>query len=296
MGLQELVQQAINGLSLGSTYALLALGLAMVFSIMGLINFAHGDLLVVGGYTIWVLREWVVPWVLVIPLTLAATTFAAVAMERIAFRPLRGADQTTLLLTSFAVSFFLENAFGIGISVRPQGIVMPDWTVNVINVGEFSVPLLQIATAAITFACLAALGIFLKRSLLGISMRAAAEDFSITRLMGVSADRVIVAAFAISGLLAGVATLLHIARAASVDPTAGLNPMIKAFIAVIIGGLGNLSGAVAGGFLLGFIEVILQAILPQSALPFRDAFALVLLIAILLARPQGLLGKKQAAS
>ncbi len=296
MSLQELAQQAINGLSLGSTYALLALGLAMVFSIMGLINFAHGDLLVVGGYTIWALREWAVPWVLVVPLTLAATTLAAVAMERIAFRPLRGADQTTLLLTSFAVSFFLENAFGIGISVRSQGIVMPDWTVNVINVGVFSVPLLQIATTAITFACLAALGIFLKRSLLGISMRAAAEDFSSTRLMGMSADRVIVAAFAISGLLAGVATLLQIARTASVDPTAGLNPMIKAFIAVIIGGLGNLSGAVAGGFLLGFIEVILQAILPQSGLPFRDAFALVLLVAILLARPQGLLGRKQAAT
>lgn len=296
MSLQELAQQAINGLSLGSTYALLALGLAMVFSIMGLINFAHGDLLVVGGYTIWALREWAVPWVLVVPLTLAATTLAAVAMERIAFRPLRGADQTTLLLTSFAVSFFLENALGIGISVRPQGIVMPDWTVNVINVGAFSVPLLQIATTAITFACLAALGIFLKRSLLGISMRAAAEDFSSTRLMGMSADRVIVTAFAISGLLAGVATLLQIARTASVDPTAGLNPMIKAFIAVIIGGLGNLSGAVAGGFLLGFIEVILQAILPQSGLPFRDAFALVLLVAILLARPQGLLGRKQAAT
>lgn len=292
MSVQELVQQVINGLSLGSTYALLALGLAMVFSIMGLINFAHGELLTIGGYTMWFCLERDVPWPAVIPITLASTSLAAVLMERIAFRPLRGASLVTLLITSFAVSFFIQIAFQIGVAAEPEGVAVPEWVNDVVEVGGYSIPLLQILTTAATLIALAVLTLFLRRTMLGISMRAAAEDFAVVRLMGVRADRVVVTAFAISGLLAGIAALILIARSGSVEPTTGNIPIIKAFIAVIIGGLGSLSGAVAGGFLLGFTEVILHATLPQGALPFRDAVALLILVGILLLRPQGLVGRR----
>src|SRR5262249_44743898 len=148
---------------------------------------------------------------------------------------------------------------------------------------------LQLVTTVTAFVCFALLAAFLRWTLLGISIRAAAEDFSIVRLMGVNAHRVIVAAFALSGLLAGVAGILYNAQAGAVDPTTGITPIIKAFIAVIIGGLGSLSGAVAGGFLLGFTEVAFQATLPDYLKPFVDAFTLLLVIAILVVRPAGLL-------
>jgi branched-chain amino acid transport system permease protein len=295
MSTEELVQQTINGLALGSSYALLALGLAMVFSIMGLINFAHGELLTIGGYTMWVAFEHGVPWPLVIPLTLLSTTVAAVLMERVAFRPLREASLVTLLITSFAVSYFLQTVFQIGINTQPEGIGLPSWVNEVANVGSYAIPIVKLVTAAVTFVALIALTVFLRRTMLGISMRAAAEDFAVTRLMGVRANAVVVAAFAISGLLAGIAALLFFAQTAAVDPTTGTPPVVKAFIAVILGGLGSLSGAVAGGFLLGFAEVIFQATLPDGVLEFRDAFVLSLLIAVLLFRPGGLLGRAGAS-
>jgi branched-chain amino acid transport system permease protein len=291
MSTQELIQQAINALSLGSTYALLALGLAMVFSIMGLINFAHGELLVIGGYTMWVLLDRDVPWPAVIPLTLLATSLAAVAMERIAFRPLRGASLITLLITSFAVSFSLQTIFQIGIDTAPQGIELPAWVDEVINVGAYSISLLKVLTTLVTITALIVLTVFLKRTRLGIAMRAAAEDFDVTRLMGVRANAVVIAAFAISGLLAGIAALLSFSQTAAVGPTDGTFPVVKAFIAVVIGGLGSLTGAVVGGFALGITEVMLDALLPDGARPFEDAFALIVVIAILLLRPQGLVGR-----
>lgn len=291
MNPQELIQQVINGLSLGSTYALLALGLAILFSVMGLINFAHGELLTIGGYTMWFLILRRVPFAVVVPATLVATTLAAVAMERIAFRPLRGASIVTLLITSFAVSYFIQNALGIGISQTPQAVPVPDWLSGVIHAGSFTISRLQMLTTTSSLAALAVLTVFLRRTLLGTSLRAAAEDFMMVRLMGIRANLVVMAAFAISGLLAGIASLFYVTQATAVDPLFGSVPIIKAFIAVVIGGgLGRLSGAVVGGFTLGFLEVALQATLPEPALPFRDAFALLFVIGLLLFRPQGLVG------
>ena len=291
MSLHEFVQQCINGLSLGSTYALLALGLAMVFSIMGLINFAHGELLTVGGYVMWVLLHHDVSWIAVVPLTLVACTLAAVAMERIAFRPLRGASIATLLITSFAVSFLIQTALQIFISAEPEPILHTGWADASYSVGPYTIGRIQIITAATTITVLVLLTIFLRRSLLGISIRAAAEDFSAVRLMGVSADRVVVSAFALSGALAGIAALLFFSQAGSVDPVTGTAPVIKAFIAVILGGLGSLSGAVVGGYVLGFTDQILQAVHSTTVLQFHDAIVLAVLVGILLLRPQGLVGR-----
>jgi branched-chain amino acid transport system permease protein len=285
-----LVQQAINALSLGSTYALLALGLAMLFSIMGLINFAHGELLVIGGYAMWALLEHGIPWPVVIPLTLLAPALAAIAMERIAFRPLRGASLVTLLIASFAVSLLLQTAFQI-FAGTDKGIELPDWVDDVVDVGPYTISVLKLVMTGVTLLTLLLLTLFLKRTLLGIAMRAAAEDFEVTRLMGVRANGVVIAAFFLSGLLAGLASLFYFTQSGSVGPFDGTEPVVKAFIAVVIGGLGSLTGAVVGGFALGITEVVFDAALPAGAQPFGTAFALLVVIAILLLRPQGLVGR-----
>jgi branched-chain amino acid transport system permease protein len=287
------VQQLVNAVSLGGIYALLALGLAIVFSIMGLVNFAHGEIMTLAGYTMWVVTIVFVspPLPLIILGALAMGLLAAVLMERIAFRPVRGASVTTMLLTSFAVSGILQVVFQNVISPRPRGIVLPPELSGVISVAGIDFGIIQLTAIVMVLVSLGLIMLFLRRTTLGISMRAAAQDFSVARLMGIRADRVIATAFAISGLLAGVAAFLWVAQRGSVDPAMGLTPVIKAFIAAVMGGLGSLPGAVLGGFILGFIEIELQAWLPPEILPFKDAVALVIVLGILLWRPQGLLGR-----
>ena len=289
--MHELVQNVINGLSLGSTYALLALGLALVFSIMGLINFAHGELFTIGGYTMWALFDHGVGWPIVIVATPLVCAVAAMLMERVAFRPLRGAGLVTLLITSFAVSYFLQIVFQIGISAAPEGIELPGWVNDTVHVGSYTIASVKLVTTGVTLVSLVALTVFLRRTLLGVSMRAAAEDFQVLRLMGVNANRVVLLSFAVSGLLAGVAALLFFSTTAAVDPTTGTPLVINAFIAVILGGLGSLPGAVVGGFVLGFAEVFFESRLPGSATAFSNAFVLLVIIGLLLLRPQGLLGR-----
>src|SRR5690606_26726837 len=161
-----------------------------------------------------------------------------------------------------------------------------------IEIGGLHIGVIQVTSILVTVIMLAGLNLFLRSTVLGRAMRAASEDFAIVRLMGIRANAVVATAFAISGLLAGVAGILWVAQRGSVDPLMGFLPVLKAFIAAIIGGLGSLSGAVAGGFLLGFIEVFLQAYLPESLLSYRDAFTILLVIAVLLFAPQGLLARK----
>lgn len=286
------IQQFINAISLGGVYALLALGLAIVFSIMGLVNFAHGEIMTLGGYAMWfVTIQFGAPLPLVFLAAVGTAMAAALLMERIAFRPVRGASVATMLLTSFAVSVILQVTFQNVISPRPRGIQLPPEMSQVIQVLGVGIGLIQLLAIVMVLLSLGLLTLFLKRTTLGISMRAAAQDFAVARLMGVRADAVIAAAFAISGLLAGVAAFLWVAQRGSVDPAMGLTPVIKAFIASVMGGLGSLPGAVVGGFVLGFIEVTLGAWLPQEALPFKDAVSLTIVILILLWRPQGLLGR-----
>jgi branched-chain amino acid transport system permease protein len=287
--MEILIQQLVNALSLGGTYALLALGLAVVFSVLGMINFAHGELMTIAGYAFFFSIALGLTPVLAVPVALFAAALAAGLMERIAFRPLRGASGTTLLITSFAVSGVLQVVFQNGISTRPQPVPIPNALAGAIGIGPFHIGVIQCVSIAATFVMVALLTLFLKRTLIGIAIRAAAIDFPMTRMMGVRANRVIATTFVISGLLAGVSGLLWVAQRGSVDPLMGFLPVLKAFIAAILGGIGSLSGAVAGGFLLGFIEIGLQAFLPEKVLPFRDALALGLVILVLLYRPQGLI-------
>jgi branched-chain amino acid transport system permease protein len=266
----------------------------MVFSILNLINFAHGELVTIGGYTMWTLFNHGVPWPAVAVLTLVATTVTAIAMERIAFRPLRGASISTLLITSFAVSFFIQVALQIFVSAEPQGIAVPNWTDTVWHIGGVAVPAVKVVTFAVTIVAVLLLMVFLRRTLIGVAMRASAEDFNAVRLLGIRANVVVVTAFALSGLLAGVAALLFFASAPGVDSGVGTPLVINAFIAVILGGLGNLYGAVLGGFVLGLATSLLDANLHGTYTQFSQAFALAIVVGILLLRPQGLVGRSEA--
>lgn len=292
IGFEEAGQQVINALSSGSTYALLALGLAMVFSIMGLVNFAHGELVTVAAYTIYLLNG-VVPFGVQIAAGLAAGALVAVLMERVAFRRLRGASFVTMLFATLALSVIVQNLFLGLVSPRQRGVDIPAFFDGYVELGPFTVAALQLYTGVVCAIALVALTIFMRRSLLGLSMRAAAQDFQVARLMGIRANRVIASAFAISGLLAAIAAVFIVARRGTVEPAMGFTPVLKAFIASVIGGLGSLPGAVLGGFILAAVEVGLDATLPTGALEYRDAFALLIVIVILYFRPRGILGSKE---
>jgi branched-chain amino acid transport system permease protein len=286
---QEIVQQTINALSLGATYALLALGLAMVFSVLGLVNFAHGELVAIAAYTMYLTDKAGAPFVVQALAAVVAGALGALLMERIVFRPLRRAGFITLLISSFALSVLLQNVIRATISPRAKGLRLPDILNQSLHVGPYVIGWLQIFTLVVCALGLIVLTLFLRRSTQGLGMLAAAEDFQATRLMGIPANRVIAAAFAISGALAGLAAIFYVAQRGQVDPAMGFTPLLKAFIAVVIGGLGSLPGAVVGGFLLAAIEVALDAALPTSVQPFRDAFALGIVVLILYFRPEGLL-------
>ena len=283
------LQQTINAVSLGGTYALLALGLAIIFSIMGMINFAHGELMTSTGYALMFAGLWGLPFALGAVFAVVVAMAMAVAMERIAFRPVRRGTPATMLVTSFAVAVILQTLFQNLIASRSQPVILPDTLAQSLSFGELTVGINQLLSIGITIAILIALNLFLRRTTLGIAMRAAAEDFSVARLMGVRANAVIAGAFAISGALAGAAGVLWVAQRASVDPLMGFVPVLKAFIAAILGGLGSLTGAVAGGFALGFIEIYLTAYLPEPWQPFKEALALCAVIFLLLLRPNGLI-------
>ncbi|UOM36443.1 branched-chain amino acid ABC transporter permease [Acuticoccus sp. I52.16.1] len=282
------IQQSVNALSLGGIYAMLALGLAIVFSIVRLINFAHGEIMTVGGYGVFAATAFGLPIPFAVATGIFAAVFAAVAMERVAFRAMRGASVVSLLITSFAISEILKVLFQNGISARPKPIALPASLSGTYQLGDITVGVVPTISIVTTLLALLGLTLFLRRTETGMAMRAAAEDFEMLRLLGVRADRVVAAAFALSGLLAGMAAVVWTAQRGSVDPLMGFYPVLKAFIATVLGGLGSLSGAILGGFFVGAVEVFSQAFLPDSLSPYRDAIVLTTVIAVLLVRPDGL--------
>jgi branched-chain amino acid transport system permease protein len=282
------IQQLVNAFSLGGIYALLALGLAIVFSIVRLINFAHGEIMTVGGYGVFAMLLFGLPIPFAIAAGILVAILAAVAMERVAFRAMRGASVVSLLITSFAISEILKVLFQNGITARPVPITLPSGLSGSYEIGGITVGVIPSISIATTLLALTALTLFLRRTETGMAMRAAAEDFEMLRLLGVRANRVVAAAFAISGLLAGIAAVLWTAQRGSVDPLMGFFPVLKAFIATVLGGLGSLSGAILGGFFVGAVEVGTQAFLPDTLSPYRDAIVLTTVIAVLLVRPDGL--------
>ncbi len=295
MSPSEFVQQLVNALSLGSIYALLALGLSMVYGVLGMLNFAYGELVTVAGYAMLAATHLGAPFIVVALVGILAAGLASVLMELVAFRPLRNASFVSLLFTSFAVAQLIQGGFRQAVSVRSRGIPVPALFDEALQLGPVRISVLSIVTAGIGVISLVGLTTFMRRSRSGVAMRAASQDFTTARLSGVRANRVISLAFLISGILAGIAGVLWIARTTSVNPTTGFVPVIQAFIASVIGGLGHLRGAVLGGFFLGTLEVFLQALLPGSLLPYAQGVSLLIVVAILYVRPQGLFGPRVVA-
>ncbi|MEA2537558.1 MAG: branched-chain amino acid transport system permease protein [Chloroflexota bacterium] len=286
----QIAQAAIDILSLASVYALVALGIALIFGVMRLINFAHGELIMLGGYTMWLLSDR--PWPVMVFGTLAVPVVAALAMDRLAFRPVRGAPATTLLITSFTISYFLQNLTILVASSTAKGVPLPPVVSESVRLGALRFPLLSAATTIGAAVLLLVLALFLRSTSLGIQMRGAAEDFMMARLLGVRSNIVVAAAFAISGFLAGVVALIVVAQTGVVSPTMGLSVTLVGFVATVIGGMGSIAGAVLGGFVLGVVSVVLQIVLPLGLTPYRDAFVFAFVIAVLLLRPKGLIAAR----
>jgi branched-chain amino acid transport system permease protein len=281
------LQHVIDAITYGSQFALYGLGIALIFGIMGLINFAHGELIMAGAYTLVLIGR--PSWPVVVIVTIAIAIVFALGMERVAFRPLRGASPPTLLIASFAVSYGLQNLAILIEGSAPKGTHVSTWLSESYQIGSVSVPKLDIVTVAVTVALLVALGFFLQRTRMGVQMRASAEDFRMARILGVRANTVIATAFGMSGLLAGIGAYLLVAQTGEVSPDLGSNPVLYAFVATVLGGMGSLRGAVLGGYVFGAIFVGLQSYLPLELRSYRDAFAFAAVIAMLLVRPQGLI-------
>jgi len=287
----DIVRITASTLSSGGVYALVALGIAVLYSILRLVNFAHGELMVIGAYAMSVLSVSGVPFVVVAIAAPLAAMATALVLERLVFRPARGAPDTTLLLMSFTVSVILQNVLLFSFGGTPREIDFPGWMESSFSVGTAQVAWLDVATFGTVVVVLIALTLVLHRTVIGIALRAAAEDFEATRLMGIRANRVVVAAFAVSGAVAGIAAVFWFAKAGVIGPNEGTAPLLSGFIAAIIGGLGTLTGAVLGGFLLAFVEALFQTFLSGTYLPYANAFVFLVVIAVLLVRPGGLLNR-----
>ena len=290
-----IAQQIINAIALGSLYALVAIGLSMIFGILRMTNFAHGDMMMVGGFTTLVLQLLGLGfgWAVIGGIAMGALT--GVIVERIAYRPVRGAPEVTLLLTSLAVTYILENLGILIFTSSAKNFPVPEWMDNAIQLfdGQITFTQINIMTVITTAISLGALGWFVTRTDVGLGMRAAAEDMGAANLVGLDVNRLIVVAFAIASGFAGLAGVLWAAQAGVVEPNMGFSPLLKAFVAAIIGGFGSIAGALIGGYLLGALEVFIVAFLPSEVSPYRDAIVFTLLIAFLLFRPNGLLKRTQ---
>lgn len=313
------IQQIVNALSAGSLYALMAVGLAMVFGILRLINFAHGDLMMIAAYLAVFSLSAGLPLAAAMAVIVVGTVAVGLLMERVAYRPIRGAPDVAMLLTSFAVGQILQN--GTLLTTRLAGeptliaFPSPDALNGVVLVGSITISKVNVASFVAGLVLLGLLSVFVTRTTLGLSMRAAAEDLPAARLMGIKVNRVVATAFAIGAGLAAVAGLLYSVQAGQINPYMGFTPVLKAFIAAVIGGFGSIAGAVLGGYVLGFLEVLvtslagigdllpagsvppevrtfLQQWLPSGLASWRDAVVFIVLILVLLVRPEGILGRR----
>lgn len=286
------IAQLLNGLILGSMYALVAIGFTMVYGILRLINFAHGDVAMIGAFVTLGLVAAGVPWPVLAVLVLAAGVLAGIGIEKAAFRPMRGAPQVTGFIASLALSVLLQNLGVMIFSAQPRNFFLPDYLTKIITLGNQTFRVLDIIIVASSLVLMVLLLLLVKTTRLGMAMRATAENLQVARLMGIKVNKIIMIAFAVGSALAAYAGLLWGGKFGQIDPLMGFLPGLKAFVAAVIGGVGSIAGAVIGGFFLGFGEILFVGLLPSEYSAYRDAFVFGLLILILLIMPNGLLGGK----
>ncbi|MBQ7860010.1 MAG: branched-chain amino acid ABC transporter permease [Faecalibacterium sp.] len=281
--------QLINGLQLGSIYALIALGYSMVYGIILLLNFAHGDIIMVGAYVSWfVLRQLSLSPVVAVCASVLACTLLGVLIEKIAYTPLRSAPRISLLITAIGVSFFLEYSAELILGAGAK--VVPSYFENkIFQIGGATISLNAIITLVVALVAMVALTFLVQKSKLGKAMRAVSEDMGAARLMGINVDATISFTFAVGSFLAGVGSVLYCCSYPQADPTMGSLLGLKAFIAAVLGGIGSIPGAMIGGIVIGLCECFASAI---GLSLWKDAVLFAILIVVLLVKPTGLLGRK----
>jgi branched-chain amino acid transport system permease protein len=282
------LQVGVDAVSFGALFAVMALGLALLFGVMRLMNFAYGELIMVGGYTMYYTRDFgALPMVVI---TIVVVVLVSVLMELIAFRPVRHAVPVTLLITSFAVSFGLQQvAFMTVARGRQKGVEPYPWLTDQHEILGLRLSNLDVLTLLVAAGLLIGMTLLLKRTTIGIQLRASTEDYEMARLVGIRGNRVISFAFAITGLLAAAVCLLYVLRTGSLSATMGVTPLLIAFVGGAIGGLGSLTGAALGGFTLGVVINSIQSSLPVDLSGYTLMFAFLFVILVLVIAPNGLL-------
>jgi branched-chain amino acid transport system permease protein len=301
--LQQLPQQLINGLTLGGVYALIAIGYSMVYGILGMLNFAHGEIYMIGGFTGWwvlhlltqnnvVIMNAALVISLMIIIAMAASGLLGILAERLAYRPLRNAPRMNLLLSALGVSIFLQNLVlhFQGAKVRSFHIasLIPE-SLRVIQIGSVVFSFMRALVIAVTFLLMGLLAFMIKKTKVGKAMRATAQDIEAATFMGIDVDRIIVFVFLIGSALGGAAGILVGLLFTQVDYYVGFQAGLKGFTAAVLGGIGSIHGAMLGGLLLGLVESLAVTFMPSA---YKDVVAFVILITILIVRPWGLVGEK----
>ena len=285
----KLIETLINGLSMGSTYAMIALGYTMVYGIAKMLNFAHGDIIMVGGYTIFVTMSLCGNPLLGL---LAAVLFCValgITIEKIAYKPLRGASPLAVLITAIGVSYLLQSTAQILFGSAPKMVNVAD--LGNVKFADLTVPVYTLVTLGCSMVIMIVLSLFVKYTKTGRAMIAVSEDKGAAQLMGINVNKIIMITFAIGSALAAFAGLFMLMKSPSLTNTLGAMPGIKAFTAAVSGGIGSIPGAMVGGLLIGVVEAVSLTI-PAIA-PYTDAIEFLILIVILLVRPTGILGKRR---
>ncbi|MBI5579961.1 MAG: branched-chain amino acid ABC transporter permease [Deltaproteobacteria bacterium] len=286
------VQHTLNGLTLGSLYALIAIGYTMVYGILRLINFAHSEIFMLGAYFVfWGITLFYLPWALAIVGAVIVTASVGILVDRVAYRPLRDAPRISALISAIGVSFFLQNVTIVVFGALPRQVHRPAWLEDPILMGDVRVLPLTLFVPALSLLLMLGLVWIVYKTKPGLGMRAISKDIETSYIMGVPVNRIISLTFGIGSALAAASGIMWALRYPQLQPVMGSIPGFKAFIAAVFGGIGSIPGAVIGGVMLGVIEIMAVAFFPDLA-GYRDAFAFVLLIVILLLKPTGLMGEK----
>ena len=288
MSLSTIIQHGLTGVSLGGAYALIAIGYTMVYGILRLINFAHGDIFMMAGYfMIFAMAS--LPWYIAIPVTLIGTVLLGVVIEKVAYKPLRSAPRMSIMISAIGVSYLLQNLATYLFTALPKGY--PDIPIlkKIYQFGDVSASLVTFLTPVVTIVLVILLMQLINHTKMGMAMRAVSNDYDTAQIMGIKINTIISYTFVIGSLLAGIGSILYFTDRMTVYPYSGSLPGLRCFVAAVIGGIGSIPGAVVGGFILGMAETIITA---AGYSTFSDAFTFLLLVIMLLFRPTGIFGEK----
>uniref|UniRef100_A0A7C3Q148 Branched-chain amino acid ABC transporter permease n=1 Tax=Dictyoglomus thermophilum TaxID=14 RepID=A0A7C3Q148_DICTH len=286
--LENILQQIINGISLGSIYALIALGYTMVYGILRLINFAHGDIYMLGAFIgFFALGSWNMPFAIGLIIAMLLTAIIGILVEKLAYKPLRNAPRISLLITAIGVSFLLENIMVLLVGATPRAFPQKIST-EVYLIGNIIVTNKQIIILSVSIFLMLFLQFVVNKTKIGRAMRAVSQDKEMAQMLGVNIDNVISFTFALGSALAAAGGVLVGMYFNKIEPYMGVMPGLKAFVSAVLGGIGIIPGAMLGGFIMGIAEVLVSAFISST---IRDAIAFIILIVILLVKPTGILGK-----